>query len=162
MQNWKKIILLTCGFSVAGCSTTQLDVNQPDPASVRLAQVAESIQKNDNDLADIESARYVETHGTGPKAIDVSQLPTLEKVVSLGTAWHGPIEPLVNKLSVLAGLNPPRILGVKPSADVVVNVNTDYRRIIDMFHDAGTQAGSRAKLTLKMKERLVELEYIPY
>lgn len=163
MHKWKTLTLVLSGVTlIAGCSTTPLDINQPDPASVRLAQVAESIQKHDNDLADIEMARYVETHGAGPRAIDVSQMPTLEKVVSLGAAWHGPIDQLVNKLSVLAGLNSPRFLGVKPSSDVIVNIDTDYRRIIDMLHDAGTQAGSRAKVTLKMKERLVEVEYLPY
>lgn len=163
MLTWKKITLgMGVSLLVSACSTTPLELNSPDPASVRLAQVAESIQKHDNDLADIEMARYIETNGSGPRAIDVSNLPALEKVVSLGAAWHGPIDQLVNKLSVLAGLNVPRYLGVKPSGDVIVNVHTDYRRIIDMLHDAGTQAGSRAKVTLKMKERLVEVEYIPY
>lgn len=163
MLTWKKITLgMGVSLLVSACSTTPLELNSPDPASVRLAQVAESIQKHDNDLADIEMARYIETNGSGPRAIDVSNLPALEKVVSLGAAWHGPIDQLVNKLSVLAGLNAARYLGVKPSGDVIVNVNTDYRRIIDMLHDAGTQAGSRAKVTLKMKERLVEVEYIPY
>jgi len=163
MLTWKKITLgMGVTLLVSACSTTPLELNSPDPASVRLAQVAESIQKHDNDLADIEMARYIETNGRSPRAIDVSNWPALEKVVSLGAAWHGPIDKLVDKLSVLAGLNAPRYLGVKRSGDVIVNVNTDYRRIIDMLHDAGTQAGSRAKVTLKMKERLVEVEYIPY
>ena len=163
MLNWKEITFVIAGGAlISACSSTPLDINQPDPAVVRLAQVAESIQQHDNDLADIEMTRYLEANGSGPGVIDVSYLPALDKVVSLGAAWHGPIDQLVNKLSVLAGLNEPRYLGVKPTGDVVVNVNTDYRRIIDMLHDAGTQAGSRAKVTLKMKERLVEIEYIPY
>jgi len=163
MLTWKTFTLgVGVSVLISACSTIPLDVHEPDPASVRLAQVAESIQKHDNDLADIEMARYIEANGSGPKVIDVSGLPSLEKVVSLGAAWHGPIDQLINKLSVLAGLNATRYLGVKPSGDVIVNVGTDYRRIIDMLHDAGTQAGSRAKVTLKMKERLVEVEYIPY
>tara|TARA_R110002073_G_scaffold336519_1_gene534645 strand:+ start:1856 stop:2350 length:495 start_codon:yes stop_codon:yes gene_type:complete len=163
MLTCQKVLLSAGGLIlVSACTTNPLNLNLPDPASVRLAQVAESIQKHDNDLADIEMARYIETNGIAPRAIDVSSLPALEKVVSLGAAWHGPIDKLINKLSVLGGLSSPRYLGVKPSGDVIVNVNTDYRRIIDMLHDAGTQAGSRAKITLKMKERLVEVEYIPY
>lgn len=163
MQNWKMLILIAGGsIGLSACSSSPLRVNEPDPAAMRLAQVAESIQAHDNDLADIEMARYVRDNGKGPDAIDVSMVPSLEKVVSLGAAWHGPIDKLVDKLSVLAGLNPPRYLGVKPSGDVIVNVNTDYRPIIDMLHDAGTQAGSRANLTLKAKERLIEVEYVPY
>ena len=163
MQNWKRLLLIVGSTAgLAACGTNPLKVNEPDPAAMRLAQVAESIQEHDNDLADIEMARYVRDHGTGPQALDVSMVPSLEKVVSLGVAWHGPIDKLIDKLSVLAGLNSPRYLGVKPSGDVIVNVNTDYRRIIDMLHDAGTQAGSRANVTLKAKERLIEVEYIPY
>jgi len=163
MGNWEKIVILFgTGVFISGCNTVPLDINQPDPAAVRLAQVAESIQKHDNDLADIEAAKYVEINGRGIQPIDTSFTPTVEKVVSLGTAWHGPLDPLIDKLSVLAGLKSPRYLGVKPSSGVIVNVNTDYRRIIDMLHDAGTQAGSRAHVTLKVKERLIEVEYIPY
>ncbi|MFA0809383.1 DotD/TraH family lipoprotein [Microbulbifer epialgicus] len=163
MKKWKILgFILSTVSVISACSSTPLDINEPDPASIRLAQVAESIQKHDNDLADIEMARYLETHGAGPEEIDVSKIPSLERIESLGAAWHGPIDKLVIKLSVLAGLNPPRFLSVKPSSDVIVNVNTDYRRIIDMLHDAGTQAGSRANVTLKVKERLIEVEYLPY
>lgn len=163
MQTWKRLIIIAAGISlISACSTTPFDINEPDPAAMRIAQVAESIQKHSNDLADIEAARYVEANGHGIQYIDVSQIPSLSKVVSLGSAWQGPIDKLIDKLSVIAKLNSPRYMGVKPSGDVIVNVDTDYRPVIDMLHDAGTQAGSRAKVTLKMKERLIEVEYIPY
>lgn len=161
----RKILVSFIGagmVGMVGCSTVSLDVNEPDPASVRLAQVAESIQGHSNDLAAIEMARYVEENGSAPRSVDISRLPSLENVVSLGAAWHGPIDKLIDKLSLLGGLNPPRYLGVKPSGDVIVNVDTDYRRIFDMLLDAGTQSGSRANVTLKIKERLIEVEYIPY
>lgn len=156
------ILLPVCLMTLTGCSSKLFNPNTPDPAMVRISQVAETIQKHDNDLAAIETARYLEKNKTPIQEINVSDIPSLERVVSLGGAWHGPIGPLVTKLSSLGGLNAPRFIGVKPSSDVVVNVNTDYRRIVDMLHDAGTQAGSRAKVVLKMKERLVEVEYHPY
>lgn len=149
-------------LSLAACTTPRLNTNTPDPAAVRLAQVAESIQKHDNDLNDIEMTRYVEQYGERPVLIDTSSNPALNRVVSLGGAWHGPLDRIIMKLSELGGLDEPRFIGVKPSGDVLVNVNTNYRRIIDMLHDAGSQAGSRAKVTLKMKEKLIEVEYRPY
>jgi len=163
MRLIKSLVYIFGGLSLFACSAAKkLDINEPDPASVRLAQVAESIQMHDNDLNDIEMARYVEVNGKGPIPIDTTYLPSVNKVVSLGAAWHGPLDKLVDKLSVLAGLNKPRYLGVKPSSDVIVNVNTDYRPIIDMLRDAGTQAGSRALVGLKVKDKLIEIEYIPY
>lgn len=163
MGRWTTPILFVSSLSLMACATsTPLDINEPDPAAVRLAQVAESIQQHSNDLSDIETARYIEANGKSPEALDTTLLPTMEQVVSLGAAWHGPLDTLVDKLSTLAGFNAPRYLGVKPAGEVIVNVDTDYRRIIDMLHDAGTQAGSRAKVTVKVKEKLIEVEYVPY
>lgn len=160
----RKVFSLTIlgAMVLGGCSSTPLQVNEPDPAVVRLAQVAESIQKHDRDLNDIEAARYVEVHGKSIDKVDLKYFPSLQKVESLGSAWNGPVDKLIIKLSVLGGLNPPRFVNIKPAGDVIVSVNTDYRRIIDMISDAGAQAGSRANISLKAKERLIEVEYIPY
>lgn len=162
-QSRKVVFMAMLGAgALSGCSSTPLPVNEPDPAVVRLAQVAESIQKHNRDLNDIEAARYLEVHGKSIYKVDLKHFPSLQRVESLGAAWHGPLDKLIDKLSVLGGLNPPRYVNIKPAGDVIVNVRTDYRRILDMLSDAGVQAGSRANVTLKAKERLIEVEYIPY
>lgn len=148
---------------LGGCaSNPSFDKNNPDPAMLRLAQVAEDIQRSSNQLAALEAAKYRATERGKPQSIDVELLPGLEEVVSLGASWNGPINKLLDKLSYLGGLNPPRYLNVKPAGDVIVNVDTDYRRIIDILQDVGAQTGQRAVLTLKARERVLIVEYRTY
>lgn len=156
-------VALLSAVVLGGCaSNPSFDKNNPDPAMLRLAQVAEDIQRSSNQLAALEAAKYRETEGGSPQPIDVELLSGLEKVVSLGASWNGPIDKLLDKLSYLAGLNPPRYLNVKPAGDVIVNVDTDYRRIIDILQDVGAQAGQRAVITLKARERVLIVEYKTY
>jgi defect-in-organelle-trafficking protein DotD len=163
MKIFKKVIIPLLGVvSLSGCSTTPMNINDPDPAVMRLAQIAENIQRHDNDLVDIEMARYVKQFGAPPKTSNANKIPSLQKVESLGEKWHGPLDKLVIMISTMAGLNPPVFYGVKPSGDVFVNVNTDYRPLIDMLQDAGVQAGSRAKVVVKAKDKRIVTTYVPY
>src|SRR5690554_1977022 len=88
---------------LTGCALKPIEVREPDPAIVRMAQVAESIQKHANDLAAIEAAKYREVHGKDLKSIDPELIPTMMKVESLGHNYHGPLDRLVDKLAYLAG-----------------------------------------------------------
>ncbi len=143
---------------LSGCSFNQpLDINQPDAAAVRLAQVAESIQKHANDLADIEAAKY----GNPIKSVDTTHAPELEKIVSLGDDWRGPADKLINRLAALAGYQT-RYIGQKPAGDVIVNIDTNFRRIVDMLHDTGSQAGKRATIVVKARTKMILVEYKPY
>lgn len=162
MQAVFKRGLGVCAVMLAGCGSTPMTIKAPDPAIERLTAVAETIQQHHNDLSDIESARFIETTGKRPTSFDPRYMPSMTKVVSLGAPWHGPIGPLITKLSLIAGLEKPLEIGVRPPGDVIVHVETDYRQIIDILHDAGSQAGSRADVTLKAKDRRVEIEYFPY
>lgn len=156
------ILLFTTALSISGCSSVGIfDKNHPDPSMIRLAQVAEDMQRTANELSAMESAK-LRASNQRAETIDIDLLPGLEKVVSLGSSWSGPADKLIDKLSLLAGLKAPRYLNVKPAGDVIVNVNTDYRRIIDILQDVGAQAGHRAYITLKARERVLIVEYKPY
>lgn len=156
------VLMLIAAMTLGGCASNRaFDKNTPDPAMLRVAQVAEDIQRSSNELSAMESAKLRASNGAA-QDIDVDHLPGLEKVVSLGSSWSGPADKLLDKLSFLAGLKPPRYLNVKPAGDVIVNVDTDYRRIIDIMQDVGSQAGHRAVITLKARERLLIVEYKSY
>ena len=159
----KSIALFSLAVSIlSGCSSShELRKNEPDAAVVRLAQVAESIQAHSNDLADIEATRYKENRGKEFKKLSTEFVPGLHKVVSLGSSYHGPLDKIVDKLASLAGLEP-LYMNIKPAGDVMVDVDTNYRRIVDMLHDIGTQAGYRAKITVKARSKFIIVEYIPY
>ena len=147
---------------LTGCSSTATNINPetPDPIELKILDAARTIQKKTNQIYAVEAARHYELTGKGVENFDLSLLPGLEQVMSLGVDWNGPLDKFIVKLSAAAGLNPPRFLHLKPSGGVVVSVDTDYRRLVDMLQDASSQAGSKAKITIKVKERLLEVKYL--
>ena len=159
-----KTSIITFGLLsvLGGCSTTTINANpeKPDPIELKILDAARSIQKKTNQIYAVEAARQFEINGNTPDEFDLSLLPGLQQVVSLGSPWDGPLDKLLIKLSAAAGLNPPRFLDIKPSGGVAVSVDTNYRRVFDMLEDATTQAGSKVKITIKVKERLIEVKYL--
>ena len=157
------------GFSVflaiflAGCSTTPKSVviNKSDPAIEQLARTSKEIASYERKLFEIEAARYKDAGLEMTDPHDMYFLPALNQYYGLGDNWSGPIEPLLEKISELAGLNPPRYINVPPSNSIVVYVDTKNKRLIDTLADAGNQAGQRVTITLKMRERLLQVEYAP-
>lgn len=162
MLSFKKIIVSLSIVALSACSSSPqpVVVATSDPALEQLVSVANSISNYDRKLYEIESARYLAANKQKIPEFDMYFLPSLAAYYSLGSEWTGPIEPLIEKISEIGGLNPPRYLNVKPANDIIVYVNTDRRKLIDILADAGNQAGSRAKVTLKMKERLIQVEYV--
>ena len=148
---------------VTGCTSKPDDVvvMQSDPAIMELIAVAKDIAAHEKRLYQMESARYLEAGGNKIGGFDMSFIPSLDQYHQLGDEWSGPIEPLLEKISEIANLRPVRYLNVKPSNPIIVYVNTDSRRLIDVLADAGGQARSRAKVTLKMRENLIQIEYNP-
>ncbi|MFB1036276.1 MAG: DotD/TraH family lipoprotein, partial [Sinobacterium sp.] len=88
-----------------------------------------------------------------------SLTPSLSQYHYLGDEWTGPLEPLLEKITELSGLNDIRYLNVKPANPIIIYVDTKSRRLIDILADSGYQARNRAKVTLKVKERLIQVEY---
>jgi len=151
-------------FLSIGCSNTPKNVvvAESDPAIQQLLQVAEEFASYERKLYEIESARYIEAKIDKIESFDMYFIPSLDGYYQLGDEWSGPIEPLLDKISEIAGLNPPRYLNVKPANHIIVYVDTNRRKLIDVLADAGHQARNRAKITLKMKERLIQVEYAAY
>ena len=162
-----KITLIMMGFFalvLQGCATTpqmQFRTTDNDPALARLADSARNIQSHWNEYAAIESARQKKSYINNPGDYNVVYTPKLSKMVSLGDNWTGPVEPLVRELAGLSDYTV-RVLGTNPPGDVMVNINTEYRRIIDILADAGYQSGSKATIRVLAKDKVIEVEYAPY
>lgn len=162
----KKHYVMALGVAVvamtsACTSPAQYRHNSPDPIGVRLAQSADIIAKAQNDRADVAAYKLQMKTGKVLPAIDTKFIPEVERVVSLGHDYDGPLDKLIVFLSKEAGLKSPKFIGVKPPGDVMVHVRTDYRRIVDIMHDAATQAHG-TKVVLKAKSKKVVVEYVPY
>ncbi|MFK5894678.1 MAG: DotD/TraH family lipoprotein [Pseudomonadota bacterium] len=149
-----------------GCVATpdarkDLSMHDSDPALVRLASSAMNVTKHWNDIAEIESAQYQRENGGTLYSYDPRFIPGLDRYISLGDEWSGPIEPLIKEVAALSGYDI-RVLGVKPAADILVNIDTSYRRAIDILADAGYQGGKRIAVRILAKSSVIEIEYAKY
>jgi hypothetical protein len=161
--NKSKIIMLTIIQSLClfGCTSTPSDVlvMESDPAIQQLMLVAEDIATYERRLYQIESSRYIDAGKEKLGEYDMYFTPSLSQYHYLGDEWTGPLEPLLEKITELSGLNDIRYLNVKPANPIIIYVDTKSRRLIDILADSGYQARNRAKVTLKVKERLIQVEY---
>lgn len=154
-------LLIIIAAVISGCSTTgkNVMVEEADPAVLQLLEVAKDISAWERALYEVESARYLEGNKEMIGAFDMYFLPAMDNYYSLGDQWSGPIEPLIESISELAGLNPPRYLNVKPANSIIVHIDTNRRKLIDILADAGNQSRQRARVTLKMREKVIQVEY---
>ena len=165
MRTFKKsnlyILFLMKITFLSGCSSTSSDVMllESEPAIQQLISVAEDIATYERRLYQIESSRYIDSGQDKIGEYDMFFTPTLSQYYNLGDEWTGPLEPLLERITELAGFNDIRYLNVKPSNPIIVYVDTKSRKLIDILADSGNQARSRAKVTLKVKERLIQVEY---
>jgi hypothetical protein len=161
--NKSKIIIITmCQIAyLSGCSTTPSNVMlmESDPAIQQLILVAEDIASYERRLYQIESSRYIDTGKEKIGELDMYYTPSLAEYYNLGDEWTGPLEPILERITELSGLNDIRYLNVRPANPIIIYVDTKSRKLIDILADSGNQARARAKVTLKVKERLIEVEY---
>lgn len=159
----RRMVLLLCVAFFSGCqsSNKEMVVKETDPVLNKIARLAEVIAKENSKLAALESAKYNNLEGLASDQ-ELHLLPELVKVVSLGDTYNGSMENFVRVLSHQAGINEPRILNLKPSSDIIVSIDADYRRVYDIMLDVISQSGTRAQITYKVAENLIEIEYTPY
>lgn len=146
---------------ISGCSSTPQNVMlmESDPAIQQLIAVANDIASYERRLYQIESSRYIDTGKEKIVEYDMYYTPSLAQYYNLGDEWTGPLEPLLERITEMSGLNDIRYLNVKPANPIIVYVDTKSRKLIDILADSGNQARTRAKVTLKVKERLIQVEY---
>jgi hypothetical protein len=165
MQTLKKSKILIISIIqivyLSGCSSTPSNVMlmESDPAIQQLIAVANDIASYERRLYQIESSRYIDTGKDKIAEYDMYYTPSLAQYYNLGDEWTGPLEPLLERITEMSGLNDIRYLNVKPANPIIVYVDTKSRKLIDILADSGNQARTRAKVTLKVKERLIQVEY---
>ena len=159
----RMVLLLFATIIFSGCQSTgsELEVKETDPVLNKIALLAKTIANDNSRLAALERAKYSSLDNM-PSEQELQLLPNLVQVVSLGDTYNGSMERFVHDLSLHAGMNAPRILNLKPSSDIIVSIDADYRRVYDIFLDVISQSGTRAKLTYKVAENLIEIEYTPF
>ncbi len=155
---------LLCTLSLAtGCSSNAQKsfsvgspqiVASPDSVSMMLAESADRASAALQTLAAVEQARTPATQMS-----PISDVPQeLRRTITVN--WVGPIEPIVKTLADRAGYGF-LVLGSEPSIPVVVSIDAENSRVVDLLRDAGLQLGKRGDVKVDAKSRMVEIYYAP-
>ena len=124
----------------------------PDKISAMLAQSADRASRSLEQLAAIEQTRT-----PNASVAPVSNAPReLRRAITIN--WVGPAETVTKQMADRASYQF-RVLGEQPSVPVVVSLDKDNARIIDVLRDIGLQLGARADVKVDAQAKIVELQY---
>lgn len=154
------ILLLALGV-LAACSpkydeksgNPQL-VASPDRATMMLAQAADKASTALETLAAIEQKRT-------PSA-SVAPIQNVPEELRRGMtiSWVGPVEPITRTLANHSEYKFV-VLGDRPPVPIVVNLEAENTRVIDLLRDIGLQLGTRGGIKVDGGQKVVELQYTP-
>ncbi len=157
------ILPLLCGLALTtGCSSTSQSfsagspqiVASPDTVSAMLAESADRASHALEALAAVERARTPAVNMS-----PISDVPQeLRRTITVN--WVGPIEPIAKTLADRAGYGF-LVLGSEPSIPVVVSIDAENTRVVDVLRDVGLQLGMRGDVKVDAKARMVEIYYAP-
>jgi defect in organelle trafficking protein DotD len=140
-------------LSLAGCGVTPIAPNV-DTTGMPNAEVA--LQKSMDD-----TAREMTRIGAIEPSAAVASKPTvvageLDRVVSM--KWNGALDGAVGRLGETIGYRT-AITGKAPQAGVNVTVDPAPRRVYDILHGLGDQAGDAATVRVDQQHQLLEVTY---
>lgn len=127
-------------------------VASPDTVSMMLAESADRASSALETLAAVEQART--------PAVDMSPIGDVpvELRRTITVNWVGPIGPIAKTLADRAGYGF-LILGNKPPVPVVVSVDAENARVVDILRDVGLQLGKRGDVKVDAAAKMVEIYY---
>ncbi len=129
-------------------------VASPDTVSVMLAESADRASLALEELAAVEKTR-----APAANMSPVSDVPVeLRRAITVN--WVGPIEPIAKTLADRSGYSF-LVLGNQPVIPVVVSIDAENTRVIDVLRDIGLQLGMRGDVKVDASSDSVELHYTP-
>ncbi|MBI1301409.1 MAG: DotD/TraH family lipoprotein [Alphaproteobacteria bacterium] len=151
---------------VSGCSSPSSEKNpkfsggspqivaSPDSVSALLAESADRASSALETLAAVESARTPSANIS-----PIGDVPAeLRRTITVN--WVGPIEPITKTLADRAGYGFLE-LGNKPSIPVVVSIDAENMRVVDVLRDIGLQLGVRGDVKVDANTKMIEIYYSP-
>ena len=154
------MICLAAIFVLAGCEgggnfvkakNPQVAAN-PDKVSAMLAESADRASRSLEQLAAIEQTRTPDAD-----VAPIANAPReLRRAVTIN--WVGPASAIAKKMAERASYRF-NVLGEKPPVPVVVSLDKENARLIDVLRDIGLQLGARGDIRVDAQARLVELQY---
>lgn len=156
-RNTYHVLILTLALFLAACSGKDKESNPqlvatPDKATLLLAQAADKASNALETLAAIEQKR-TPSASLGP----INNVPDeLKRAMTI--SWVGPVAPITRTLANTADYDF-KILGNKPPVPIVINLDAENARVIDLLRDIGLQLGRRADIKVDAQNKVVELHY---
>lgn len=151
------ILTVLMAMFLAGCSGRKEESNpqlvaSPDKATLLLAQAADKASNALETLAAIEQKRT-----PSASVAPINNVPDeLKRAMTI--SWVGPVAPITRTLANSADYDF-KILGDRPPVPIVINLEAENARIIDLLRDIGLQLGKRADIKVDGRNRVVELQY---
>ncbi len=149
------VLVLTTGCSGPGVKfsgDSPQVVASPDKVSLMLAESSDRASTALETLAAVEKARTPATQMS-----PVQNVPAeLRRAITIN--WVGPIDPIVKTLADRAGYGFLE-LGKKPTIPVVVSIDAENQRVIDVLRDIGLQLGMRGDVKVDAEARMIEIYY---
>ncbi len=163
----RKVLIFPLLFGLAltsGCSSSPSSskfsggspqiVASPDTVSTMLAESADRASHALEALAAVELERT-----PAASMSPVSDVPTeLRRTITVN--WVGPIVPIAKTLADRAGYGF-LVLGNEPTIPVVVSIDAENMRVVDVLRDVGLQLGMRGNVKVDARSRMVEIYYSP-
>lgn len=157
----KLISILSCLSFICllgGCASAPS--GNADEVEESIARSFERMSYSMERLAYIESATRAGEYTASNFTYDQEKLPQIwRQEITLVDDFHGDIEKLVNTLSVVAGLEQPRVVSPRQGRPVIVAVSRGKRELISFLADAANQAGSSATVIPSIPLSLVVIKY---
>ncbi len=156
------ILLFSLLGLIAGCSQQNASLHQQahfvpestqDPASIKLAQAADSVSHSLVELAKIKTtaAQKKSPSLVNPHIVDLQAHTSVD--------WAGPIEPLLHSIAKSTHYQI-RILGKAPIVPVTVAINTKDMPMARIIRQIDYLAGERAFIRVFTgKSKIIEIRY---
>ncbi len=144
--------LCGCSGGASQVNNTRLQLN-PDPATAKLAEAANSASKSLNDLAEIElavSPPPPSYHPVDPASYGMANLISVD--------WAGPVETIAQKIANSTGYIL-KTFGTEPAIPILVFISAKNRPIGDVLRDLGYQVHRKATIVVYPDTRVIELRY---
>jgi defect in organelle trafficking protein DotD len=140
-------------LTLAGCGVTPVAPNLDIPG---ISNPEVALQKSMD-----ETAREMTRIGTMEPSAAIASQPVvvageLNRVVSM--QWNGPLEGAVKRLGETIGYGT-AITGTVPQAGLNVAVDPAPRRVYDILHALGDQAGDAATVHVDQQHQVLEVIY---
>lgn len=161
----KARIMRSIRFSFAVCiALTGVGCASPapsaDPVEIELAKSFSRIADSMEALAQIESSSRAGEFSAQNYAYDESKIPpTWLAEITLVEDYHGDLEKFIEMVSIVGGIDPPRIDTPRSGRPVIVAIAKGKRKLISFLADSANQAGDAATIIPSFPLHKVVIKY---